>query len=84
MHRKYPSSAGWVTSDHLLATLIDAVQALFNLTLAANSENGRYDPPQLVARPGDAERCAAERRLQHSRGKAVLALVDQLLPRERR
>lgn len=84
LHRRYPQSRGWDNQEYLTADLVDAVQSLFNLTMAANSESGAYEPPEPLARPGDAERQAADQRQRDKRKASVLSMLEQLLPPERR
>jgi hypothetical protein len=84
MHRAYPHSAGWEQSDHLLADLVDGLNALWRLTAAVNSKDGRYDPPTPVRRPGDEERLAAEVAQTRKTETKLRSIVAQLLPPERR
>lgn len=84
MHRKYPQSQGWDVAEVQRADLIDAVQSLFHLTMAANTEDGIYHPPEPYGRPGDAERRATQERIRVKREASMRSLVEQLLPPERR
>lgn len=87
MHRAEESSGGWRDTDHLLAALIDAVNRLWELTRAANSDeqHGTYVPPEPTPRPGDAARKEQETAARAKAKAAARAVVDdmlnQLLPR---
>ncbi len=84
MHRRYPQSQGWGPGEYLQADAVDALQALFRLTLAVNSEGGKYEPGEPTPRPGDDARREEVSRQDLSRKASVLSLVSQLLPPERR
>jgi len=64
MHRADPTSGGWGEAEHLQAHLIDRIDALLEMTRAANSEDHTYNPPQRFPRPADWRKREAERRAQ--------------------
>lgn len=81
-HRRVPSLGGWTHQDHLVATTVDLLNRLFHLTYAVNSKDGRYDEPDPLPRPGDAERevlaaraKAAEHAAAIRRARAIEAAV---------
>lgn len=61
LHRKYPESAGWTQDTHVLASLIDSVAVLTELTRAANSEDGKFNMPERFPRPLQQAQLAAAR-----------------------
>lgn len=83
-HRRDPDSQGWKPSDHIAALSLDALQALFQLTKAANTEGGEYQPPQPISRPGmpvDPDETPEAKARQRAYTQSV---IDQLIPPERR
>lgn len=82
-HRRDPESQGWKPADHLSALQLDALQAIFQLTKAAHSEDGKYEAPEAVPRPGmpvdPSETPAAKRKAR----AFMQNVIDQLLPEGR-
>lgn len=70
----------WRDTEFLLAEIGDRLGLLLELTRVANSENESFRTPELLPRPGDAERKAREEK-EFQRARAVMDRdLAQLLP----
>lgn len=51
----------WSETEHLLASVIDGLQAVTEMVRAANSEDHQFTPPEPFPRPGEEQRAEVER-----------------------
>lgn len=88
MHRAYPSHQGMTRADSLLYEAVEALDRLFELTRAINSEDGKYAPPKPRDRPGQAlieARAAALAAGEVRRAREFMdPIIAALLPPDRR
>ncbi len=82
MHRAHPEHAGVDRMQSLGFEQVDALNRLWELIRAANSEDSTYQPPKPLDRPWDAARRrreqAAEKRLRDQARSRLDDILHQL------